>query len=213
MSYTMPPSGYTVPAPQGGPSRPGTVSLASGLLYLLALISLVTIGLSVYSASLTPPATLQQIFEDAGASSAEAETFAVATTAGIYINAALVLIIGVLYVILGVFVGKGKQWARITSWVIAGIAALCCYGGNLIGTAASGMLSGMGGAQGGVNQEEATKAMEALVPDWLGTLVLATNVVGLVAALAVIVLLLLPPSNPFFRKPEPQWTPPAYPAP
>jgi len=211
MSYTMPPSGYTVPEP-AGQSRPGTVTAASGLLYLLALLSLAITALSAYSVSLLDAETFQQIYEDAGMSPTEAESAANIATSLAYVGAVPWVVFAVLFLILAIFVGRGRQWARITTWVVAGITSLCCFGTGLIGNAAGGMFSGMGG-QSGVNQDELTRRLEEMQPGWLPGVSAGLYGVGLLISIIVIVLLLLPPSNPFFRKPEPQWTPPAYPAP
>lgn len=208
MSYTMPPSGYTVPEPAGQPGRPGTVTAASGLLYILTLLSLAVAALSIYSISQIPPETFTQIFEDAGVSASDAA----AAKSVLYIIAVPWVVFAILYLILAIFVGKGKQWARITTWVVVGLTSLCCFGSNLLGSASSNMVSGMGGG-GNVNQDELTKKIQDAQPDWLPMANTALYALGLLAGLAVIVLLLLPPSHPFFRKPEPQWTPPAYPAP
>lgn len=206
----MPPSGYSVPAPAGQP-RPGTVTAASGLLYFLALVSLVSVALTVYSASFLDAAKIQAIYEEAGMSASQAETTASAAAIGVYAGAALPLLIGVLYLILGIFVGKGKQWARITTWVVAGIA-VCCNAFGLLGTAAGSMLSNMGNTAG-FDQQAATEDIEALMPGWLNATSVGLTVVTLIASILVIILLVLPPSHPYFRRPEPQWTPPAYPAP
>jgi hypothetical protein len=212
MSYTMPPSGYSVPEPVR-PSRPGTVSAASGLLYLLALISLVITALSVYSVSLLDASTFQQIYEDSGMSESDAEAAASIASTIAYVSAVPWILFAILFLVVAIFVGKGKQWARITTWVIAGITSLCCFGFGLLGNAAGSALSGMGGQSGGVSQEDVTRKIQEAQPDWLPAATMAVYGLGLLASLVVIVLLLLPPSHPYFRKPEPQWTPPAYPAP
>jgi hypothetical protein len=194
-----------------GQPRPGTVTAASGLLYLLALVGLVNVALAIYSASLMDTAKIKAIYEEAGMPAAQAETMANGAAIGVYAASAIPLLIGVLCLILAIFVGKGKQWARITTWVVAGVA-VCCNGVGLAGTAAGGMLSGMGNTST-FDQESAMKDIEALSPAWLNTTSTALTVVILVASVLVIILLLLPPSNQYFRKPEPQWTPPPYPAP
>src|SRR5689334_19779131 len=106
MSNTMPPSGQPVPAAPAGQPRPGTVTAASGLLYVLALVSLVTVALAIYSASLLDVGKIKQIYVDAGMSESQAETVANAVPIGAYAGAALPLLLGVLYLILGIFVGK-----------------------------------------------------------------------------------------------------------
>lgn len=211
----MPPSGYEVPAPPpsgGGRARPGTVSLASGLLYLLGLINLLLVAVFAYSASQLDVEAVKRIYEEEGAPQAQVDAAGTAAAIAIYVVAVIFLVFAVLSLILGVFVGKGKQWARITSWVFTGLTALCCYGGSLAGGAFSDMVSGMG-STGGVDQAEISRRTAELTPDWVNTVSTVGYGVALVAALAVIILLLLPPSHPYFAKAEPQWTPPTYPAP
>ncbi|HZM77300.1 MAG TPA: hypothetical protein VFC19_16325 [Candidatus Limnocylindrales bacterium] len=182
------------------------------MLYVLALISLAITALAAYSISLLGADTFRQIYEDAGMNPTEAEQAASIASTFAYVGAAPWLVFAILYLILAIFVGKGKQWARITTWVIAGISALCCFGLSLAGNAANSALSGMSG-QSGVDQGELARRIQDEQPDWLPVVDTALYAVGLLAAIVVIVLLLLPPSNPYFRRPEPQWTPPAYPAP
>lgn len=214
MSNTTPPGGYLVPPqPGANPARPGTVSIASMLLYLLALIQLISAGLVIYTASFYDKEKIEQIYLDNGAPSELAETTATATTFSIYFGVAFALIFGVVYLVLAIFVGKGKQWARITTWVWAGLVGVCCGIFALGGNAASGLLSGMGGTTSGFDQVKAQEQIVALAPGWLNTMSVVLSGISLLAAIVVIVLLALPPSNPFFRKVESQWTPPTYPAP
>lgn len=209
-----PPSGYQVPPPQpgAGPARPGTVSLASLLLHLLALLQFVSAGLAIATISYYDVDKITKIYEEEGASAEIAETSSQFAAVGLYVAAAFAVLFGVLYLILGIFVGKGKQWARITTWVVAGIS-LCCGIFGLAGTAASSALTGMSGEAAGYDVEAVTRRIAELVPSWLESAQLVLGIVAILANIAVIVLLLLPPSHPFFRKAEPEWTPPTYPAP
>jgi hypothetical protein len=67
------------------------------------------------------------------------------------------------------------------------------------------------GSTGDIDQEKITQDTAALIPEWITPVSTVLGVISLCAAIAVVVLLLLPPSNPYFRKPEPVWTPPSYP--
>jgi type IV secretory pathway VirB2 component (pilin) len=213
MSYTTPPSGYLVPEqPGGSPARPGTVTFASFLLYLMALLSLVSAALAVYQATLLTQEKLLTIYKDGGYPADQAEAAAAVTPVVTYVTGGFALLLAVVYIILAVFVGKGKQWARITSWVVVGLFGVCC---GLVGVAAMGAgnsFSGMG-APTGIDTEKITTDTAALLPDWLAPTTTVLSVISLIAAITVVVLLLLPPSNPYFRKQEPVWTPPTYPAP
>lgn len=208
----MPPSGYAVPAPPPGgkPARPSTVTAASALLYLLALICIVHAIVAIASSTNIDAETVKNIYVEEGMPQDQAEAAASLSGLSIYLNAGLFVLFGVLFLILGIFVGRGKQWARITTWIVAGLAGLCCFG---LGGLLAGLLTGVDTGQAGVDSAAISRRLAELTPDWVGTVSTIINVAGLLASIAVIVLLLLPPSHPFFAKAEPQWTPPAYPAP
>jgi hypothetical protein len=176
------------------------------LLYLLGLLSLVSAGLSIYSATLLTSDKVAKVYRDAGLSGADADTAAGFASVASYIGAAIALIIAILYFVVAAFVGKGKQWARITAWVLAGLG-ICCGIVGLAGAAVSSSLSGMG-SQPGVDNDKLTQGMADLQPSWMSATTIGLGVISLIAAIAVVVLLALPPSHPYFRKTEPVWTPP-----
>ena len=91
--------------------------------------------------------------------------------------------------------GKGKQWARITTWVVVGLFGVCC---GLVGVASLGAAGSLGnmGAPSGIDNEKITADTAALLPDWLTPVTTTLSVVSLVAAIAIVVLLLLPPVEP-----------------
>ncbi len=212
MSYTTPPSGYLVPEqPGGSPARPGTVSFATFLLYLLSLLSLISAGLAAYQATFMEKDKVLAILIEGGYPEDQAETQASLAQVSQYIAAGVSVLLAVLFLVLAVFVGKGKQWARITTWVIGGLS-ICCGLVSLAALGAGSALTGMAG-QSGIDQEKIIADQAALLPDWLSPTVNILSIVSLLASIAVVVLLLLPPSHPYFRKPEPVWTPPTYPAP
>lgn len=215
MSSTTPPGGFSVPPPAAGaaPQRPGTVTTSSMLLYLLAFLQLVSMGLVIYTATLLDRDKIEQIYLDNGASPDMAETAAAGASIGVYFGAALPLIFGVVYLILAIFVGKGKQWARITTWVWAGLVGVCCGLANFAAQGITSSLSGMGGGTGDGDQAAIQEDLANLAPGWTEAVSMVLVGVSLLSAIVVIILLALPPSNPFFRKPETQWTPPTYPAP
>lgn len=209
MSYTPPPSGYLVPAAPGSTPRPSTVSVSALLLYVISAVLLISAAISVYTFASLPEGFIEDIYRDAGMDASLAETTATVAMASAYITAALYVALAVFFVVLGLFVNKGKQWARITTWVLAGIG-LCCIG---FGLAFQGLGSGLGssGTAGGVDQQELTERLTEAMPAWSAAVGTVLNVVLLLSMLAVIIMLALPPSNAFFRKPAPEWTPPAYP--
>lgn len=208
MSYTPPPSGYLVPSAPGAGPRPGTVTASSMLLHLTAALLVLSAALSVFSYSSLSTSEIEEIYRQGGADASLAESSAAVVIGAAYGGAVLTVVVAVLFVILGLFVNKGKQWARVTTWVIGGIG-LCCCGFGLAGQALTSSLTT--GSQGGVDQDAITKGLAEQIPSWTTSVSIVITVVQLLALLTVIILLALPPSNNFFRKPAPEWTPPAYP--
>ncbi len=180
--------------------------MASLLLYLLGALVLIYAVLSIYAGTLLDKTKIVEIYRDAGMDSATAESAAGFAAVGSYIGGAFYLLLAIVFFVLGAFVGKGKQWARVTAWVFGGLA-ICCGILGAIGNAASSALSGMGG-QSGIDQDKMTRDLLELQPSWLAPVSTVLMVLTALAAIGVVILLALPPSHPFFRKAEPVWTPP-----
>jgi|SRR5581483_2414256 len=211
MSYTTPPSGYIVPEQPGGrPARPGTVSFASLLLYLLALISLISAGLAGYQSTFMTKEKLVEIFRNGGYPQDQADAAATFTPIGLYAAIGFGVLLAIVYLILAIFVNRGKQWARIMTWIVAGLFGACCNLFAVVGSAASSGFSGMG-APSGVDSKKIAEDTAALLPSWMQPVGVVLSLVSLLAALGAVIMLALPPSHPFFRKAEPVWTPPTYP--
>ncbi len=192
---------YTVVNP-GAKPRPGVVAAASALLYLCGAIQLASVGVSLLA--LGP---VQDVVQKEFANRPEAQTIATATTVGIVIGVSVSALLSVGVVVLGVLVGRGKNPARIVTWVIAGIGVLC-YGCSLAGTAVQSSLAGLGSDPANADiQERITNA----IPAWQNTVNTVATIIVLIALLVVIVLLALPASNEFFRKEQEVWTPSTWP--
>jgi hypothetical protein len=209
MSNMPPPSGYLVPPAPGANPRPGTVTVSSLLIYVSAVALLISAAVSVYTFAAMPSGYLEDAYRDAGLDRTLAESTAVITQASIYVVAVLYALLAVFFVVLGLLVNKGKQWARITTWVLGGIG-LCCIGFGLMFQSVGGGFNT--GTANGIDQDLLNERMLAAQPSWATTVGTGLSVVLLLSMLAAIILLALPPSNAFFRKPAPVWTPPAYPA-
>ncbi len=190
--------------PASGPrARPSTVNLAVYLLYAAAGIELINIILSLaYSGAIaegTENAVRGTSQENAGLSAGATGTISVVV--GVLIIAMLVL--------LAVYVGKGKQVARILTWVLGGIAVCCTlsvFGLTFVGEA-------------GWNEARKTdpdlptwdrynELVYSEVPGWYQPLTTVLGVLLVLAILGAIILLALPASHPYFRKVEQQWEPP-----
>ncbi|HLT10290.1 MAG TPA: hypothetical protein VK028_05715 [Micromonosporaceae bacterium] len=183
---------YTVETPSGK-QQPGTVKAASALLYAGAGLIAIYCVLSVILANATSNITIE-------GQSAPGFTGAFSAVVNIVILAPLAVGLGVL----GVLVGRGKNTARIVTWVIDGIVVLCC-GCNLLGQAfTSSLMSSLGEAY-----TEALEQVEAATPAWLSVSITVVSLLILGTQIAVIILLAVPSANEFFRKEEQVWVPPA----
>ncbi|MEV0456134.1 hypothetical protein [Catellatospora methionotrophica] len=209
MSYTPPPSGYLVPAAPGSVPRPGAVTVSALLLYVVSVALVLSAAISVYAFSSLPEGLVEDIYREAGMAADLASTTASIVVITTYVVAGVYVLLAAFFVVLGMFVGRGKQWARITTWVFAGIG-LCCVGFGLLSQSAGGSF-GTSGSGAGIDQERAAERLTEAMPSWSTPVGLLLSVVMLLSMLAAIILLALPASNAFFRKPAPEWTPPAYP--
>jgi hypothetical protein len=198
MSYAV------APAP-GPKTRPGTVSTASLLLYVSAVLLIVSAAVSF-----VPVSDMQKVVNDFYADQPELQQGAsLGATIAIIVTAVVYLLIAVGLVVLGVFVGKGKQPARIITWVLAGLSVLC-LGCGLAGSAAQSSLSGLGGD---AQSQELVKLIQDATPGWVTAVGLVLQIIALIVMITVIILLALPASNDYFRKEQQVWVPPTAPWP
>ena len=198
------------PAPR---TRPTAVTVSSYLLYVTAAVSLITAVLS-----LSQLGTITRVYQDAyaGTSGEGAEAVIVATSViGVVFN----VLFAVGLVILAVFNNRGRQGARITTWVIGGIS-LCCSGFGLAGTALTNSMNFDTG--NGPSASQVEQRLADALPSWYTATTVILSVVSLLAILGAIILLALPASNAYFRPAQPAWDPsmpypypgqPQYPAP
>jgi hypothetical protein len=196
---------YTVATP-GPKARPGTVSAASALLFTAAALHLVSIVLGLLSIG-----AVQDVFEAEFANDPDAEAAQVAFNIAIYVSVGVGVLLAAGATILGVLVGKGKNPARIVTWVLAGIGVLC-FGCGTIFNAAGGALNDQMAQNADPEALELQRRIEAAVPAWQNTVSIVISILLLIIYLAIIILLALPASNEFFRKEQEVWVPPAFPA-
>ena len=190
--------------PASGPrARPSTVNLAVYLLYAAAGLELINIIISlVYSSALVEGAK-----KAVAGTSQEGAGFGQGATGIITVVIGALII--VLLVLLAVYVGKGKQVARILTWVLGGIAACCT-----LAAFASSVLVKSSWEQ--LRKDEPTlptwdrynELLYSEVPGWYQPVTTVLGVLLVLAILGAIVLLALPASHPYFRKVEQQWEPP-----
>jgi hypothetical protein len=194
---------YTVVTP-GAKPRPATVTTASALLYVAAALQLVSIVVSLLSFGPIQDAVNEQFAGDPDAD-------AIATTMQVFlgIGIAIAALFAIGTIVLGIFVGRGKNAARIVTWVLAGIGVLC-YGCTLGSTAFTGAMNSSLGASD-PESVEVQRRIEDAIPEWQNTAGTIESVLLLLLFLAVIILLALPASNEFFRREQEVWVPPTYP--
>jgi hypothetical protein len=183
------------PAPR---TRPTTVTVSSYLLYLTAAVSLITAVLSFSEVG-----AIAEVYRDAyaGTSGEGAEAVIVATSV---IGAVVNIIFAAGLAVLAVFNNRGRQWARITTWVIGGIS-LCCSGLGVAGTALTGSMNFDTG--NGPSARQVEQRLAEALPSWYTPATVVLSVVALLAILGAIILLALPASNAYFRPAQAAWDP------
>jgi hypothetical protein len=180
--------------------RPNTVTWAVYAIYALAALAVIS-GLL----TLLPAGAVIDAAREAAGDAPEAEAVVSVIRISIYGWVALSVLFAIGWVVLGIFVGKGMNPARITAWVLLGLWA-CCNGFNLAGNA----LGGIGGnTQGGVDQAELNRRIEEAAGTYQA-IGLVSAALTLIAAVAAIILLALPASNDYFRRraAATDWEPP-----
>jgi hypothetical protein len=187
-------------------TRPGTVTTSGYLLFVVALLEVVALIVSLASLP-----TIKSVMEQAykGTPAENATGF----ITGIAIGSAVVtvLIFGVGPLILAPLVLKGRQPARIVTWVLCGLL-VCCQGAGVAGSGIN--TSAMSGQNtNGVDSAAVAKQLQDSLPDWIRPTQVTVGALLAVIGLVVVILLALPASNAFFRKQPEQWAPPAPPYP
>ncbi|MEU8295983.1 hypothetical protein AB0C04_01665 [Micromonospora sp. NPDC048909] len=182
------------------------MTISSYLLILFAVLQVINLIIT-----LTTIGTIRDVLRDAyrGTEANGAETIADFTFAIGIGTAIFVLLLAIGLVVLAMLNNRGKNGSRITTWILGGIL-ICCTGGSLI----SGAAGGLGGAGGGSTSgdmpsgEEIQRRLDDALPGWFTPLSTVLGVLGVLALLAALILLALPKSNEFFRKPKAGWEPP-----
>lgn len=180
--------------------RPGIVSAAAGIQLLMLALGVVGAILAVmYGPDITE--AMRAELESQGAAPDLIDQAADGGDSPIALIVSLAL--AAVYGGLGLLNLGGRNWARITTWVMSGLMLAC----SLLGVAVASML---GGVQTG--DIDIAKMMEAgydAVPAWYNGYVTGASIVGIAGYLAVTILLALPAANQYFRKtPAPVVLPP-----
>ena len=196
----------TYPAPQA-PQRPGTVSTSSYLLWVTAAISLISGILTLATIGKT-----SQVYSDLYRGTAAEGTESIVVGASVFGVVLNILFAGGL-VVLSIFNNRGRRGARITTWVIGGLM-FCCSGSGLAGTAITSSINLDSGT--GPSPSEVQARLSEVLPSWYEPLSVVLTVISLLSILGAVILLALPTSNAFFRKPaaagfDPSLPYPSYP--
>ena len=196
------------PATSAPQSRPTVVTVSSYLLYFSAAASIISAILA-----LTTIGTMRRVYADlyADTSGAGTESVLVAVSVvGVVIN----ILFAAGLAILAIFNNRGKQGARITTWVVGGIF-LCCNGFGLLGNAATSGMNLDTGSTSGPSASEVDARLSAELPGWFDPITMLLTVLVVLALLGAVILLALPAASAFFRKPQAAWDPmnpyPGYP--
>ena len=185
------------PAPS---SRPTVVTVSSYLLYLSAALTALSAVLS-----LTTMSTISDVYTDLYAGTADSGLESVIVGVSI-----LGVVINILFAaglaILAVFNNRGRQGARITTWIVGGIF-LCCNGFGLLGNAATSGMNLDTGSTSGPSPSEVEDRLSEALPSWFTPVTTTLTVLLVLAILAALILLMLPAANAYFRKPQATWDP------
>ncbi|MGC4768756.1 hypothetical protein ACLQ25_07205 [Micromonospora sp. DT44] len=184
--------------------RPSTVTISSYLLYLFLACQVISLIITLSTIGKTRD-VLREAYAGSSADGAEqVADFFFAFGLG---SAILVLLLAVVLGVLAIFNNQGRNGARITTWIVGGIM-VCCTGGTLLSGAAGGFNTGGSGSGDMPSPEEVRRRLDEALPSWITPVSLLLGVVSLLALLAALILLALPKSNEFFRKPAAAWEPP-----
>jgi hypothetical protein len=206
MAYPAGPPGPAEPAVAR--RRPTVVTVASWLLYVAAVCQVLGAIITLSQLSATKEA-YKKVFADT--SMKGAENMLVAITAATTVGIGLLFAVG--YVVLAILDGRGKNPARIVTWVVGGLA-ICCSGYGLVANV-SGFSGFSGGSGNGPSPKEIQQTLHDALPGWYTPLLTAVGAIGIIALLTTVILLAMPAANDFFRKPkqQPVWEPPVPPVP
>ncbi|ADD46037.1 hypothetical protein [Stackebrandtia nassauensis] len=183
----------------GQRDRPTSVSVAVYAQFAVGALGVIATVIGVIQTADMMGRVEKAITDTGSVNSADVDTVIGFASAVSYALIFASLLFALAVAIMGIFNLKGKNGARITTWVLAGLGLLCGVCGSISGAANS-----LGGNSSTAN-DELTKAMERAlgdVPAWYNISNLAVTVLDVILYLAIIILLAIPASNDFFRKPK-----------
>lgn len=195
---------YAIPGPSAK-QRPAAVRVAVMLLWLIVALQVVGIGLAF-----VPTPELDRALDEFYQQNPPPEGTDTAIAFGSAVGIGVSLVIAAVFAILAVFLARGSQPARITTWVFGGIVALCQGCLVTASLAAPALLSSMTGT-GDPDAERAAEEARIVLdntPAWLTVATAAIGVLSVLALIVAIILLAVPAANEYFRKEQEIWIPP-----
>jgi hypothetical protein len=194
------------PAPRKAPM---VVTVASAILFILGLLGLLNGILSLIGLGTTTDRFHELGRRVANATPQDIDNQVTQLRVQTIVGAIIGLLIALLLIGLAFWLLKGSNTARIITWVLCGIGALCacCSGVSLFALSGLNRVTVSGDAQA-EKQVDLAKALVDSVPGWQKGLGGTVSVLQLLGYLAVAILLALPAANAFFKRVAPVWQPP-----
>lgn len=182
--------------PATRPARPGSVTLACWLLYLVALLHLAGAVVSLVYMNRIATAAKEAFPQYDNTDRLQAFTKAGLVTGMV---SAVVLALGLMF--LASLNAKGRNGARVTTWIFS-ILGVLATAYNARGVLFNGSLPfGLDPSKADKpDPVEVAKAIKAAMPSWYYPATLWSSVVEMVALILVILLLLTPAAHAFFRR-------------
>lgn len=192
VSYTLP------PASAAARQRPASISAAVWLLYLVAVLFLINGVVVILVHSPMSEIYKRAFAEDSQLRTGSADAIAIFLVTGLGLALSVLFAVGTF--VLAILTARGSNAARIVTWVVAG-AGVWIIGRGIVNTVVGRTVTGFGGADSRLDPAEVQRLMEKLLPSWYAPVSVTSNVLQLLALLAIITLLALPTSNAFFWRP------------
>jgi len=176
--------------------RPSIVSLAGALLYVVAAILVLRALLPLpFLGAVTDAA--KEAYATSTDPNLTGDDFARALQFGLIGSSVLSVLFGIGLAVLAMFDLRGKNVARILTWVFGGLGVVCCGLGSAVSSASS--FTAKTNNDSGIDTKVAADRIADAYPSWFQPASIALTVIMTVALIAVIIMLLLPEANAYFR--------------
>jgi hypothetical protein len=190
------------PVPSVRRHRPASVAVGVAML-LLATVALAVLAISQFL--IIDP--VGQAVEAASTDTQE-EGFGTFLAAVLFGGGgALNALSAVVLALLAGFDLAGKQAARVMTWIVAPLSALCCGCASAIYSEYLFTAAGAGTTTGQDLSPEQTAAIGEGMPDWYSPAALVAVGLLWIGVLGAVIALAVPSANEYFRKPAQTWLP------